>query len=223
MMSKRDQMRGSDRMAGLFGLVLGIFAMATLSIGPAEAKAPLKIVAFGDSLTAGYLLANGEAFPDILQKALAERGLETQISNAGVSGDTTTGGLARLDWSVPDGTDAVLLELGANDMLRGLDPSVPRANLKAIFDRLKERKIPVFILGMRAPANYGANYAKDFDSLYADLAKANGAPLYPFMLEGVAGQAAYLLSDGLHPNAEGVEVIARKIMPQLDEFVGALR
>jgi acyl-CoA thioesterase-1 len=196
--------------------------MPLISIAKAEGRA-VQLVALGDSLTAGYLLPQDKALPAVLEKLLKEKGRNVTILNAGVSGDTTADGLARLEWSLPDGVSGVIVALGANDMLRGLDPSVPRANLKAIFDRLKERKIPVFILGMRAPANYGENYAKDFDSLYADLAKANGAPLYPFMLEGVAGQAAYLLSDGLHPNAEGVEVIARKIMPQLDEFVGALR
>ena len=128
-----------------------------------------------------------------------------------------------LEWSLPEGVSGVILALGANDMLRGLDPAIPRANLTAIFDRLKARNIPVFILGMRAPANYGARYAQDFDSIYPDLAKAYQAPLYPFMLDGVAGQQASLLSDGLHPNADGVDIIARKILPSLDAFVAGLR
>jgi len=204
-------------------IVAALFcALPLISIARAEGRA-VQLVALGDSLTAGYLLPQDKALPAVLERLLKEKGRNVTILNAGVSGDTTADGLARLEWSLPDGVSGVIVALGANDMLRGLDPSVPRANLKTIFDRLKERKIPVFILGMRAPANYGANYANDFDSLYADLAKENGAPLYPFMLEGVAGQAAYLLSDGLHPNTEGVELIARKIMPQLDEFVGTLR
>lgn len=204
-------------------IVAALFcAMPLNSIAQAEGRA-VQLVALGDSLTAGYLLPQDKALPAVLERLLKEKGRNVTILNAGVSGDTTADGLARLEWSLPDGVSGVIVALGANDMLRGLDPSIPRANLTVILDRLKARNIPAFIIGMRAPANYGANYAKDFDSLYADLAKANGAPLYPFMLEGVAGQAAYLLSDGLHPNAEGVEVIARKIMPQLAEFVSALR
>lgn len=206
------------------GLIVAAYLCAWLWTTPASAESRLvQLVAFGDSLTAGYLLPQDKALPAVLERFLKEKGRNVTIINAGVSGDTTSDGLARLEWSLPEGVSGVILALGANDMLRGLDPAIPRANLTAIFDRLKARNIPVFILGMRAPTNYGARYSQDFDSIYPDLAKSYQAPLYPFMLEGVAGQAAYLLSDGLHPNAVGVEIIARKILPQLDEFVANLR
>lgn len=209
-------------MAGFFGWVLGVFgvfALASLSIGPVEAKAPLKIVAFGDSLTAGYLLANGEAFPDILQKALAERGLETQISNAGVSGDTTTGGLARLDWSVPDGTDAVLLELGANDMLRGTDPKITYDNLDAMIRKLKARKIAVMLFGMRSWSNAGPVFAERFNAVFTDLARVHDIPLYPFFLDGVTGVPEMVLPDALHPSAKGVREIVRRTVPEIEVFL----
>jgi len=168
-------------------------------------------------------LPQDKALPAVLEKLLKDKGRNVTITNAGVSGDTTADGLARLDWSIPEGVSGVILALGANDMLRGLDPAISRANLTAILDRLKARGIPVFLLGMRAPANYGPAYTQAFDSLYPDLAKAYSAPLYPFMLAGVAGRAELLLSDGLHPNATGVEELAHQILPPLDEFVASLR
>jgi len=156
--------------AGLIvAALLGVLSI--VSIARADSR-PLQLVAFGDSLTAGYLLPQDKALPAVLEKLLKDKGRNVTIINAGVSGDTTADGLARLDWSIPDGISGVILALGANDMLRGLDPSIPRANLTAIFDRLKARGIPVFLLGMRAPANYGAAYAEAFDSIYPDLAKA---------------------------------------------------
>ncbi len=197
-------------------------ALSFASFACAEGRS-VHLVALGDSLTAGYLLPQDKALPAVLETFLKQKGRIITITNAGVSGDTTADGLARLEWSIPDGVSGVIVALGANDMLRGLDPTIPRTNLTAILDRLKARGLPVFLIGMRAPANYGPAYAQAFDSIYPDLAKAYGAPLYPFMLEGVAGRAELLLSDGLHPNVKGVEVIARQILPQLDEFVASLR
>jgi acyl-CoA thioesterase I len=180
---------------------------------------PVKIVALGDSLTAGYGLSADQAFPVKLQAALAAKGIATEIANAGVSGDTASGGLARLDWSVPDGTDAVILELGANDALRGADPKVTRAALEAILARLNARHIPVLFCGMLAPRNMGPDFANAFDGIYPDLAAKYGAALYPFFLEGVASQPKLNQRDGLHPTAEGVDVIVEKILPSVQHLV----
>lgn len=190
---------------------------------PALADAPLKIVAFGDSLTAGYGLPAQDAFPARLQRALKEKGLKVEIGNAGVSGDTASGGLSRLDWSIPDGTDAVILELGANDMLRGVDPKVTKQALDAILARLKERNIAVLLAGMRAAPNFGDKYVAAFDALYDDLAKKHGALFYPFFLDGVAAQASFMQRDGLHPNARGVDRIVTGILPKVEELLSHLR
>jgi acyl-CoA thioesterase I len=183
------------------------------------ADRPLRIVAFGDSLTAGYGLAADEAFPVRLQRALAARGIATEIANAGVSGDTTSGGLARLDWSVPDGTDAVILELGANDALRGIDPKVTRGALDAMLRRLRERHIAVLLCGMLAPRNLGADYGAAFDAIYPDLAREYGVALYPFFLDGVATAPKLNQRDGLHPTAAGVDVIVANILPAVERLV----
>ncbi len=142
--------------------------------------------------------------------------------NAGVSGDTASGGRDRLDWSVPAGTEAVILELGANDALRGIDPAVTRAALTEILTRLRTRKIAVLLCGMVAPPNYGSDYAARFNAIYPDLAKAFGVPLYPFFLEGVAADAKLNQADGLHPTAGGVDVIVKNILPTVEAFVGAI-
>ena len=176
-------------------------------------------MALGDSLTAGYGLAANEAFPVRLQRALAAKGIAAEIANAGVSGDTTSGGLARFDWSVPDGTDAVILELGANDALRGVDPKVTRGALDALLRRLGERHIPVLLCGMLAPRNLGAEYGAAFNAIYPDLAKAYGAILYPFFLDGVATDPKLNQRDGLHPTAAGVDVIVEKILPAVERLV----
>jgi acyl-CoA thioesterase-1 len=195
-----------------------------LSAGPAAAAdKPLTIVALGDSLTAGYGLANREAFPARLQQALAAKGIAVTVRNAGVSGDTMSGGLARLDWSVPPETDAVILELGANDALRGLDPAVTRRALDAILAALARRNIPVLLCGMLAPRNMGADYARAFDPMYPELAKTYGAALYPFFLDGVATNAKLNQGDGLHPTAAGVDVIVAKILPQVEELIVRVR
>jgi acyl-CoA thioesterase I len=177
------------------------------------------IVAFGDSLTAGYGLAANEAFPAQLQRALAAKGLAVNVVNAGVSGDTTAGGLARLDWSIPDGTDAVILELGANDALRGFDPAVTRKALDTMLRRLQERKISVLLCGMLAPPNMGAEYSRAFNAIYPDLAAQTGAILYPFFLTGVAADPKLNQRDGLHPTAAGVAVIVDHILPQVEALI----
>lgn len=180
------------------------------------------IVALGDSLTAGYGLPGDAAFPVQLEKALKAKGLNWRIDNAGVSGDTMSGGRDRIDWSVPDGTRGVILELGANDALRGLDPAVTRAALEDILKKLKARKIPVLLAGMKAPPNMGADYAAKFDAIYPELAEKYGATLYPFFLDGVAADAKLNLPDGIHPTAEGVRVIVGRMLPVVEKFIAAL-
>jgi acyl-CoA thioesterase-1 len=204
-------------------MMAGLMLAMPVTHAAAQAVAkPIKLVALGDSLSAGYLLPGPAAFPVRLQKALKDKGIETEIANAGVSGDTTSGGLGRLDWSVPDGTQGVILELGANDALRGMDPKIPRAALTEILTRLKARNIPVLLCGMLAPPNYGPDYAAQFNSIYPDLAKEFGVPLYPFFLDGVAGTPGLQLADGMHPTAEGVDVMVRKILPSVEAFLGSL-
>jgi acyl-CoA thioesterase-1 len=202
-----------------FAALLGLPALPQA----ARADAPLKIVAFGDSLTAGHGLPAQDAFPAKLERALKARGAKIEIENAGVSGDTSSGGLSRLDWSIPEGTDGVILELGANDMLRGIDPAVTKKSLDAILAKLKERKIAVLLCGMRAAPNMGVNYADAFDTLYEELAKKYDVVFYPFFLDGVAAQAKLSLRDGVHPNAAGVDAIVTGILPKAEEFVARLR
>jgi len=193
--------------------------MALVTAYPWAADRPVNIVAFGDSLTAGYGLAANEAFPAQLQRALTAKGLGVNVVNAGVSGDTAAGGLARLDWSIPDGTDAVILELGANDALRGFDPAVTRKALDAMLRRLQERKISVLLCGMVAPPNMGAEYNRAFNAIYPDLAAQAGAILYPFFLTGVAADPKLNQRDGLHPTAAGVAVIVDRMLPQVEELI----
>jgi acyl-CoA thioesterase-1 len=193
--------------------------MVGFALPAAAAGKPIKLVALGDSLTAGYGLPAQAAFPVKLQQALQSKGIDVEIVNAGVSGDTTTGGRDRLGWSVPEGTDAVIVELGANDALRGIDPKVSRAALDDILKKLKARNIAVLLCGMLAPPNYGADYAAQFNSIYPDLAKAYDVPLYPFFLDGVATQAKLNQADGLHPTAAGVDVIVRNILPTVEAFL----
>lgn len=206
-----------------FGLVAAAGALVSLAPRPARAARPLKVVAFGDSLTAGYMLPAKDAFPSQLEAALKAAGLAVEVANAGVSGDTTAQGLARLDWSIPDGTDAVIVELGANDALRGLDPAQARANLDAIVTRLKERGIAVMLAGMVAPRNLGAEYVKAFDSIFPELAQRHGVPLYPFFLDGVLDDRTLRLPDGLHPTAQGVAVIVRRILPSVQAFLAGVK
>jgi acyl-CoA thioesterase I len=200
-------------------LIALLAAAGLIFSGLAAFAQPYRIVGFGDSLMAGYGLDPGKGLTDRLQAALKAKGIDAEVANAGVSGDTTSGGLSRLDWSVPDGTQLVILELGANDMLRGLDPKVPEKNLDAMLARLKARKIPVLLAGMRAAPNLGADYQAAFNAIYPRLAAKYGVPLYPFILDGVAGQPAYQLPDHLHPNAEGVDRIVERILPVVQKLI----
>lgn len=210
------------RLTFAWAVVLAALAAGLASM-PAAADAPVKIVALGDSLTAGFGLPGGDAFPVKLEKALKAKGIAATVANAGVSGDTASGGLARVDWSIPDGTEAVILELGANDALRGIDPAVTRKALDGILSRLKERKISVLLCGMRAPPNMGADYAKAFDATFPALAEKHGALLYPFFLDGVAADAKLNQGDGIHPNARGVDVIVMRIMPEIERLITRAR
>jgi acyl-CoA thioesterase-1 len=215
-----------ERLARLFVhmLVLGTVLMAA---GTAFAQAsreskPIRMVVLGDSLSAGLGLSGPDAFPAKLQKALKANGIDVEITNAGVSGDTSSGGRDRLDWSVPEGTDAVILELGANDGMRGTDPKVTRSALSDILKRLKARKIAVLLCGMVAPPNYGSDYSARFNAIYPDLARSFGVPLYPFFLQGVAADARLNQADGIHPTAEGVDVMVKNILPAVEAFLGAI-
>ena len=184
---------------------------------------PVKIVAFGDSLTAGYGLPAQDAFPAKLQAALKAKGIDATVVNAGVSGDTTAGGLERLDWSVPEDTDAVILELGANDALRGLDPALTRKSLSETLDKLAAKRIPVLLAGMLAPRNLGSDYTAKFDAIYPALAANHRVLFYPFFLEGVAGDPQLNQGDGLHPTAAGVDVIVKNILPKVEELIARVR
>ncbi|XHC43562.1 arylesterase [Ahrensia marina] len=176
-------------------------------------------MAMGDSLTAGYGLAPGEGFPAQLEAALIERGYDVRVLDAGVSGDTSSGGLARLDWSMDPATDAVIVELGANDALRGIDPSVTRASLDGIMSNLSDRGLPVLLAGMIAPPNMGEAYGEAFNPIYADLAETYDSVLYPFFLDGVASVPELNLSDGIHPTAEGIALIVERIMPYVEDLL----
>lgn len=189
-----------------------------LAEAPAAATdRPISIVALGDSLTSGFGVEIGAAFPVVLEKALKIAGHRVAIQNAGVAGDTTAGGLARLDWAVPDGTELVILELGANDMLGGLSPERARANLETIVLRLKGRGIEVMLAGMRASRNLGDDYANAFDRIFPDLATKYDLVLYPFYLAGVALDPKLNQPDGIHPTAAGVEEIVRRMVPTVEQ------
>ncbi|MEQ8357567.1 MAG: arylesterase [Kiloniellaceae bacterium] len=187
----------------------------------AAAAAPVRLMAYGDSLTHGYGLPAGETFPEQLEAALRAEGLDVTVINAGNSGDTTAGGLARLDWALADDPDAVLLELGANDGLRGLDPAATFDNLDAIMARFTAEGLPVLIAGMLAPPNLGREYGEAFDAIYPRLAKKYEAPFYPFFLDGVAMEPALNQADGIHPNAEGVAEIVERIKPHVVRLLEA--
>ena len=208
----------------VFALVVAALVLAVPLAGPAAgADRPVRIVALGDSLTAGLGLPANAAFSARLEQALNAKGMAVEITNAGVSGDTASAGLARLDWSVPEGTDAVIIELGANDTLRGTDPKVTREALEGIVGRLRERRIEVLLAGMRAAPNLGPDYGRDFDAIYPDLAARNDLLLYPFFLDGVATDAKLNQRDGLHPSAAGVDAIVARILPKAEELVARVR
>jgi acyl-CoA thioesterase I len=208
--------------AGILGaLAAALVALAALTqAAVAEAK---RLVVLGDSLSAGYNLPSDTSYPAQLQAALRAKGIEVTIENAGVSGDTSSGGLDRLDWSVPDGVTGVIVALGANDALRGVDPAIPRRNLDEIVTRLKARGIEVFLIGMLAPPNNGAEYAAAFNAIYPDLAQKHGAPLYPFFLDGVITRRELLLPDGVHPSREGVAEMVARTLPMIEPWLAGLK
>jgi acyl-CoA thioesterase-1 len=195
-----------------------LVAASGLSASQAAAPTPV-IVAFGDSLTAGLGLPEKDSFPAQLERALKARGQEVKVVNAGVSGDTAAAGLARLDWAMPDDASAVIVELGANDALQGLDPAATKATLEKVITELKARGLPILLAGMEAPRNLGKDYVEQFRALYADLAARYDLILYPFFLDGVALDDKYLMGDGLHPNAAGVERIVEGILPKVEELL----
>jgi acyl-CoA thioesterase-1 len=199
-------------------IVMAIFC-ALLS-QPALAE-PYQIVGFGDSLMAGYGLQPGESFAEKLEKALKVKGHDVVVANAGVSGDTTSGGLSRLDWSVPANTKLVILELGANDMLRGVSPALTEANLDKMLSALKAKQAKVLLAGMRAAPNLGPDYQRQFDAIYPKLAEKYGVALYPFFLDGVAADKAYLLDDGMHPNAAGIDRMVERVLPVVERLMAA--
>jgi len=224
--------QGLPRSYGSWSALVQVFALvvaAALALAgalagtAAGADRPVRIVALGDSLTAGLGLPANAAFPARLEQALTAKGMAVEITNAGVSGDTASAALARLEWSVPEGTDAVIVELGANDTLRGIDPKVTREALEGIVGRLRQRRIGVLLAGMRAAPNLGPDYGRDFDAIYADLAAQNDLLLYPFFLDGVATDAKLNQRDGLHPTAAGVDAIVARILPKAEELVARVR
>jgi acyl-CoA thioesterase-1 len=208
----------------ILAVLFGLLMLMPIRHSHAEPGArPLKIIAFGDSLTAGFGLAPGQSFPEVLQFALEARGAAVEVVNAGVSGDTTAAGLARLDWVIGEDADGVIVELGANDALRGQPPAQARANLDAILTRLAARKLPVLLAGMRAPENWGEDYRATFDAIYPALAAKHGAILYPFFLDGVALDRKLNLDDGLHPNARGIAMIVERMLPSVERLIVEIR
>jgi acyl-CoA thioesterase-1 len=215
----------------MLACILGALALAAAAPAGVAAEtapqgkgaAPVRIVVLGDSLVAGFELRASDAFPAQLERALRARGHRVEVINAGVSGDTTAAGLERVRWAVPDKTDAVILELGANDALLGLDPAKAKANLDSIITAVKAGGAEVLLAGMLAPGNMGADYAQAFDAIYPALAKKHGVPLYPFFLDGVALDAQLNLSDGMHPNPKGVAEIVRRILPMVEELIARVR
>lgn len=202
---------------------LAVLAALCVAAQPAQAEGGYTLLALGDSLTAGYGLPQDDAFPVQLEAALRARGHDVTIVNAGVSGDTSAGGRARLDWLLSANVDAVIVELGANDGLRGLDPAQTRENLDWILARLKARGLPALLTGMLAPPNLGKDYGAEFNAIYPGLAKQHGVVFDPFYLEGVAADPALNQDDGIHPNADGVAVIVKRIAPKVLELLARIR
>jgi len=202
----------------MVAIAAGMLFASVLHGNRAVAGTPV-IVAFGDSLTAGFGLQNSDSFPAQLEKALKARGQDVKIVNAGVSGDTAAAGLARLDWALPEDASGVIIELGANDALQGLDPAATKATLEKMITEIKGRGLPILLAGMEAPRNLGKEYVEQFRALYADLAARYDLILYPFFLDGVALDDKYLMGDGLHPNAAGVARIVEGILPKVEELL----
>jgi len=199
-------------------LAAGLLGVSVHGVHQALARQPV-IVAFGDSLTAGLGLPEQESFPSQLEQALRARGQDVKVINAGVSGDTAAAGLARLDWAIPDDASAVIIELGANDALQGLDPAATKATLEKIITGVTSRGLPILLAGMEAPRNLGKDYVVQFRAIYADLAKRYDLVFYPFFLDGVVLDDKYMQDDGLHPNAQGVARIVELILPKVEELL----
>ncbi|MFD0985973.1 arylesterase [Methyloligella solikamskensis] len=216
-------MKAASARLVLFAAMLLMAALALPGLAVRADTTPPVIVAFGDSLTAGYQLPQSEAFPSQLQEALEARGQKAEVVNAGVSGDTAAGGLARFDWAVPEGADAIILELGANDALRGLSPAETKASLEKIIKQAKARGLPVLLAGMEAPRNMGKDYVEEFHAIYPDLAEEYDLIFYPFFLDGVAMEDQLTLGDGMHPNGEGVAKIVDGIMPKVEELLAEVK
>lgn len=204
--------------------LLHVIVIAGLAVGSSTAAMAktLQLVGFGDSLMAGYQLPQSESYTAQLEKALKAKGYDVAVTNAGVSGDTTAGGLSRIDWSVPDGTDGVILELGANDALRGVLPEQTEKNLDAMLARLKERNIPVLLVGMMAPPNMGGDYGQRFNAIFPKLAAKYNVPLYPFFLDGVVTRQDLQLEDRMHPNDQGVGVMVEKSLATVEDFIKSI-
>lgn len=216
----------APRRVNIARLLCGLVTLAAalwFSAPPAGADNPVHLLVLGDSLTAGYGLPREEGFVPVLERALREAGHDVEVINAGVSGDTTAGGLARLDWALGEPVEAAIVELGANDALRALPPEEARKNLDAILTRLKREEIPVLLAGMRAPPNLGREYAQAFEAIFPDLAEKHDVLLYPFFLEGVAADPSLNQPDGIHPNARGVEVVVENILPRVRDLLGQVR
>ena len=222
-MNVRHRLRTAPALVVTFALsilvAVGVAAIvAPFSVSADEAK-PITLVAFGDSLTAGYGVKASESFPAQLQMALQAKGYKVTVVNAGVSGDTTADGLRRFDWAMQPKPDGVILELGANDALRGIDPKEPSANLDKMLASLKSLDVPVLLTGMKAPNNWGDDYVKAFDAIYTGLASKYDVPLYPFFLDGVALDPGFSQPDGLHPTASGIGEVVKRILPDVEALV----
>lgn len=217
--------RSRERHSPVIGFTARSLAAILLFAAAVSAKAePVRIVALGDSLTAGYGLADtADAFPVKLEQALRSKGHEVTVVNAGVSGDTASGGLARVDWSVGDDADGVIVELGANDMLRGVDPALTRKALDSLVARLRERGMEVLVAGMVAAPNLGPDYGTAFNALFPEVAEAHGALYYPFFLDGVAADAGLNQPDGIHPTAAGVDIIVERILPSVEALIERIK
>ena len=218
-MSRRRNGCVLAQVVGILALVNALAPSFSSALARAEAAKPVRIVAFGDSLSSGYDLKLSQSFPAQLEKELKARGHDVAVTNAGVSGDTTAAALERLAWAVPEGSDAVILELGGNDALRGIDPKQTRANLEKLIAGLKERRIAILLAGMRAPANWGDKYAEEFDAIFPDLAREHGLVFYPFFLEGVVLDPELNFDDGIHPSGKGIAEIVRRIVPSVEELI----
>jgi acyl-CoA thioesterase-1 len=205
--------------------IFALAALAALTAAPvqAQAKEPVTIMAFGDSLVHGYGLPEGEPFPAQLEAALRDKGYQVEVINAGSSGDTSKSGRSRLSWVLQDDVDAAIVVLGANDALRGIDPAVTRENLDAVLETLDDKGIATLLAGMKAPRNMGEQYVAEFDGLYPDLAQKHGVVFYPFFLKGVAQKPDLNQSDGIHPNAQGVAVIVDTILPKVERLIDRVR